>query len=112
MAEIDLGIEGMTCAACVTRVEKVLKRVPGVAAAEVNLATNSARVHADAGVKLEALTEAVSRAGYTAVPVAQARHAKPDPLWPVLVAAFFALWSGGLYLIEGARQIKAAGHHH
>ena len=91
MAEIDLGIEGMTCAACVTRVEKVLKRVPGVAAAEVNLATNRARVHADAGVKLEALTEAVSRAGYTAVPVAQARHAKPDPLWPVLVAALLTL---------------------
>ena len=91
MAEIDLGIEGMTCAACVTRVEKVLKRVPGVAAAEVNLATNRARVHADAGVKLEALTEAVSRAGYTAVPVEQVKHAKPDPLWPVLVAALLTL---------------------
>ncbi len=91
MAEIDLGIEGMTCAACVTRVEKVLKRVPGVAAAEVNLATNRARVHAGAEVKLEALTEAVSRAGYTAVPVAQARHARPDPLWPVLVAALLTL---------------------
>ena len=91
MAEIDLGIEGMTCAACVTRVEKVLKRVPGVAAAEVNLATNRARVHADAEVKLEALTEAVSRAGYTAVPVAQAKHARPDPLWPVLVAALLTL---------------------
>ncbi len=91
MAEIDLGIEGMTCAACVTRVEKVLKRVPGVAGAEVNLATNRARVHADAEVKLEALTEAVSRAGYTAVPVAQVKHAKPDPLWPVLVAALLTL---------------------
>jgi Cu+-exporting ATPase len=42
-------------------------------------------------VNLEALTEAVSRAGYTAVPVAQARHAKPDPLWPVLVAALLTL---------------------
>jgi Cu+-exporting ATPase len=91
MAEIDLGIEGMTCAACVTRVEKVLKRVPGVAGAEVNLATNRARVHAAPEVKLEALTEAVSRAGYTAVPVAQAKHAKADPLWPVLVAALLTL---------------------
>ena len=36
----------------------------------------------------------------------------PALVWPALVAAFFALWSGGLYLIEGARQIKAAGHHH
>ena len=91
MAEVDLGIEGMTCAACVTRVEKVLKRVPGVEAAEVNLATNRARVHAGPEVILAALTEAVSRAGYSAVPVEQVKHAKPDPLWPVLVAAALTL---------------------
>ena len=29
-AEIDLAVEGMTCASCVGRVEKALKRVPGV----------------------------------------------------------------------------------
>jgi copper chaperone CopZ len=46
----DFGIEGMTCAACVGRVERVLARTPGVASAQVNLATNRARVVAAAAV--------------------------------------------------------------
>ena len=37
-----MGITGMTCAACVMRVEKALKKVPGVQEATVNLATESA----------------------------------------------------------------------
>ena len=76
---IDLGIEGMTCAACVTRVEKVLARVPGVTGAEVNLATNRARVHAGPDVTFAALAAAVDRAGYGAVPVGA--PAKPEG-WP------------------------------
>ena len=36
---LDIGIGGMTCASCVGRVEKALKRVPGVQDANVNLAT-------------------------------------------------------------------------
>ena len=39
-----LPIEGMTCASCVSRVEKALKKVPGVLSAEVNLATEKAQV--------------------------------------------------------------------
>ncbi|RYF53112.1 MAG: heavy-metal-associated domain-containing protein, partial [Comamonadaceae bacterium] len=41
---VRLQIEGMTCASCVGRVEKALKKVPGVASAEVNLATETAEV--------------------------------------------------------------------
>ena len=41
---LDLGIGGMTCASCVSRVERALQKVPGVDAATVNLATESARV--------------------------------------------------------------------
>jgi len=41
---LDLGIGGMTCASCVARVERALKKVPGVTGATVNLATESARV--------------------------------------------------------------------
>ena len=42
--QLDIGIEGMTCASCVARVERALKKVPGVEQATVNLATESARV--------------------------------------------------------------------
>ncbi|HEY0136840.1 MAG TPA: heavy metal-associated domain-containing protein, partial [Nannocystis sp.] len=41
---IELPIEGMTCASCVSRVEKALAKVPGVERASVNLATESASV--------------------------------------------------------------------
>jgi Cu+-exporting ATPase len=65
--EIRLQIEGMTCAACVARVERALKRVPGVQEAIVNLATESATVHAEpSAVPVERLLEAVEMAGYTA----------------------------------------------
>ena len=43
-ATLDLGVGGMTCASCVSRVERALKKVPGVTDATVNLATESARV--------------------------------------------------------------------
>jgi copper ion binding protein len=46
-AEIDLGIEGMTCASCVRRVEKALGRVPGVADVSVNLGTERVRIAFD-----------------------------------------------------------------
>ena len=41
---LDIGIGGMTCASCVGRVERALKKVPGVSGVSVNLATESARV--------------------------------------------------------------------
>ncbi|MBF0129025.1 MAG: copper-translocating P-type ATPase [Alphaproteobacteria bacterium] len=62
----------MTCAACSARLEKVLARVPGVAAVQVNLATETARIEAG-GVPLPDLIAAVERAGFGAkVPVAGA----------------------------------------
>src|SRR3954454_16550534 len=72
-----LDIGGMTCASCVGRVEKALNRVDGVAAAEVNLATEVATVRFDAArVGLEDLTAAVTRAGYTASPRREARDTR------------------------------------
>ncbi len=75
-ATLDIGIGGMTCASCVARVERALKKVPGVSGVAVNLATESARVQlatADAAeaaapvpaVNMEArLRRAVRDAGY------------------------------------------------
>ena len=63
----DLAVTGMTCASCVTRVEKKLKAVPGVIDAAVNLATEHAVVTYDpATVEPIALTAAVEAAGYGA----------------------------------------------
>src|SRR3954452_12990106 len=70
----------MTCASCVGRVEKSLHRLDGVAAAEVNLATEVATVRFDpARVGLEELTAAVTRAGYTATPRRDTRPAVDRP---------------------------------
>jgi Cu+-exporting ATPase len=66
---IAVGITGMTCAACVGRIERVLKRVPGVAAANVNLATEIAQVAGDASLTPAAIEAAIARAGYGTRPV-------------------------------------------
>ncbi|WP_349359554.1 heavy metal translocating P-type ATPase [Stappia sp.] len=61
---ITLPIEGMSCASCVGRVEKALTAVPGVAEANVNLATETASIALSEPVSRARLAEAVSRAGY------------------------------------------------
>ncbi|MET9234743.1 heavy metal translocating P-type ATPase [Streptomyces cellulosae] len=61
----DLAVGGMTCAACVKRVEKKLARLDGVTAS-VNLATGRARVHHPSEVLPEQLVATVEQAGYTA----------------------------------------------
>ncbi len=61
---LSLSIDGMTCASCVRRVERVLARVPGVLSASVNLATSRAELRCAGRPELAALVEAVHRAGY------------------------------------------------
>lgn len=60
-------VEGMSCASCVRRVEKALASVPGVEQAQVNLATEEARVEG-ADVPLETLAQALEARGYRLVP--------------------------------------------
>ena len=62
---LTLSIEGMSCAACVARVEDTLKTIPGVEDAQVNFATHQATVHHKA-VLIDTLVNAVSNAGYKA----------------------------------------------
>ncbi len=62
---LTLPVTGMTCAACVTRVERNLKKVTGVAEASVNLASESATVAFDpAAVTPNSLIAAVEKGGY------------------------------------------------
>ncbi|WMT86527.1 heavy metal translocating P-type ATPase [Pelagibacterium sp. 26DY04] len=61
---LDLGIEGMTCASCVSRVEKAIRTVPGVSSASVNLATERARVELSSQTDPREVVEAVRNSGY------------------------------------------------
>ncbi len=73
----ELAITGMTCASCVLSVEKALQSVPGVSAAEVNLANERATVHLDpATIDLDGLVKAVARAGYGALVIPQGDAAR------------------------------------
>jgi Cu+-exporting ATPase len=65
---LDIGVQGMSCASCVSAVEKALRAVPGVAEASVNLAAERASIHFDAArVQPPALVAAIRGAGYTPV---------------------------------------------
>ena len=64
----ELVVTGMTCASCVASVEDALRGVAGVRAADVNLATERARVELDPARALDsALVRAIERAGYGAL---------------------------------------------
>ena len=100
-AEYDLRVAGMSCASCVGRVEKALRRVPGVTDVAVNLATERAHVVALRGATdATALAAAASGAGYTAKPVAEetanteaeeAAGRSRRELWHVVIAAALSI---------------------
>ncbi|HEX5340862.1 MAG TPA: heavy metal translocating P-type ATPase [Duganella sp.] len=80
MNQQAIKIEGMSCASCVGRVERVLAAVPGVDKVSVNLATEMARVESAQPLDFAVLAQAVDKAGY------QASLAEP-PAAPVATAA-------------------------
>ncbi|HEX7611694.1 MAG TPA: heavy metal translocating P-type ATPase [Candidatus Limnocylindrales bacterium] len=64
-AEIQLPIEGMSCASCVNRIERFLRKTPGVAEASVNLATETATIRYMPEIAgLDELARAIEAAGY------------------------------------------------
>ena len=128
----DLAIGGMSCASCVARVEKVLRRVPGVHSVAVNFATETAHVEADAVTTLPALIESVRHAGYEAaarrnfVPVPNRREllelgvsvvlSAPlllGMLWPLpgwlelLLATPVQFWLGARFYVAGYKALRA-----
>ena len=66
-ATLTFDVEGMHCASCVTRVEKILTRQDGVAEAAVNLTSNLARVQIAPGTVIADLQAAVAKGGYDLV---------------------------------------------
>lgn len=96
---VKLQVSGMSCASCVTRVEKALLKVPGVSAASVNLATEKATVQVQpdvplAGVKA-AMIAAIEKGGYGASEV-QDQQPPPQEVgapgwWPAAIAAALTL---------------------
>ncbi len=97
-AELELG--GMHCSACATRIQRALSRLPAVASAAVNMATERAFVSYDpAQLGTGELCLAVSEAGYTATPVEEreadtGRRDDPDRWglraaisWPLAILA-------------------------
>ncbi len=95
IATLDIAIGGMTCASCSGRVERALKKVPGVQEAAVNLATETARiVYADSEQMQALLRRAVRDAGYEVRTPAQVDALEDVSPWagfgPVAVGALLS----------------------
>src|SRR5437879_7903680 len=80
-----LSLEGMTCASCAMRIEKGLKKVPGVADASVNLATERATVsYNPAQTTMDDLVAKVEAVGYKASPIVERAPSPAAPVAPAL----------------------------
>ncbi len=60
----NLPVEGMTCASCVARVEKALKKIDGIENVSVNFASEKVTFETNGSVKLDAAAEAIAKYGY------------------------------------------------
>jgi Cu+-exporting ATPase len=79
MNQQAIKIEGMTCASCVGRVERVLAAMPGVDKVSVNLATEMARVESSQPLDPAVLVQAIDKAGYKGMPVVKEGEVAPAP---------------------------------
>ncbi len=97
-ATFDLPITGMTCASCAGRVERALRKVPGVQVATVNLANERAHVEVSGQIDPAVLLAAVDKAGYgaslvqdSAAQQADQRQRHDTERWQLVVAIVLAL---------------------
>lgn len=68
--EITIPIQGMTCAACANRVEKVTSKLNGVSSATVNFATEKATLKYDPSlVRISEIKQSIAKAGYKALEI-------------------------------------------
>ncbi|MGQ5522795.1 heavy metal translocating P-type ATPase [Chitinimonas sp. PSY-7] len=95
--QVELVIGGMSCASCVGRVEKALRREAGVLDANVNLTTERASIRALQDITESQLIAVVEKAGYQAsLPVPPGQPGVSTKLqlpdwWPAMLAGFFSL---------------------
>ena len=111
----DLPITGMTCAACASRIERVLGRTAGVQSATINFATEVGTVQFDpAQTNRAALIGVVQRAGYDVLPDAEPSERVDDALIELrrrlVVAAVFAIPVVVLAMAHGRILGGAAGN--
>jgi Cu+-exporting ATPase len=113
-ATLTLSVEGMTCASCTGRVERVLKAQPGVVDATANLAARRAQITVwEGATTAEKLAEVVSRAGFAATPP---EEAAPDARAREYAALKRDGWIAGLltlpvFLTEMGGHAVPAFHH-
>ncbi len=112
-AQVTLAVEGMTCAACTGRVERVLMAQKGVATAVANLATRRAEVTLWQPVAAAELARAVTKAGYAAQPLATAAGHDPAAeqrrLWRDTALA--ALLTLPVFVVEMGGHLIPGFHH-
>jgi Cu+-exporting ATPase len=93
MEKLTMPVKGMHCAACSSRIERVVGKMEGVESVSVNLAAETMEVSFDlAAVTLEAITARVAELGFTAVP--------PAP------AGMIRLALGGMHCASCSRRIE------
>lgn len=94
---ISLDIQGMTCASCVGRIEKVLNKNDGITSASVNLATEKAKVEFDSSkMNVNGIVELISKAGYQAqISSTTSKESKLDELkkakWLIIISSLLTL---------------------
>ena len=81
-----LDVKGMTCASCVSRVERAINKVPGVEASTVNLATEQVKIRYQSQIisNTSLLVDAIAKAGYEAsltLPMGKSRDPQHNRLW-------------------------------
>ena len=108
---IIIPVEGMTCAACVRRVENAAAKVPGVATSSVNFATKKLTVEPAEDFSPEALTAAIEKVGYE-VPAGAMQRALRDAGYPAPAAGPHAGHGAHDHVHHEHAADQPAGHDH
>ena len=97
--DLQMTLQGMTCAACVSAVDKALQKVPGVKAVEVNFASRQADIYGQ--VSGQDLTHALRQAGYDGQVIEDPELAQHQQKAELLADYRQKRWYAGLGLLCG-----------